>query len=200
MLRDESEPDQADSPAAVDLVWWRIPALSTEVPRRHGVGWAASNGSRNGTQLIESEHLRLSRQQVETRLLAHLADDHSDLEHDDPDQPDPALRLQPVHERWEDVDPRVRLLADGHRVVRLDLADHFGHDVLAGLAVEIRGRGIAARVAVGTLLDQDQTRASLAWAENQLASFTDELDETQLLAMGWSNPAPSRWQRLQRTG
>lgn len=174
-----------EPPLQNDVVWWRNESRSTDIPRRHAVGWSTLDASHQGLCLIDSEHLRLSREQVETHLAAQL----------------PvglwngfALgRLTPAYEGWSGLDPAVRIIADGHQVASLDLQQHYGQGCRAGVAAELRGQGFDARVVYDGTLAQRERSECLSWAERQLSAFR-ALDPAHLRERGWTQTAPSRWQ------
>lgn len=159
------------------VVWWRDESNSTDVPRSHSIGWSTSNAASHGHIIIASEHLRLSRNQVETQLRAELGD------HD----------FCPAHECWTDLEPAARIVANGHSLHTTDLRHHYGPDADAGVAAELRGRGIAARIVLDHHLTPDEQREHLTWAEQQLNVFR-ALDPAGLTAHGWSCATSSRWQ------
>ena len=171
------------APAPVVLFWWRNPQLDTDVPRRHGVGWATADGTDHGHHAIPSEHLHLHAHQIQQHLAAHL---HPRLGH---------LQLRPAREQWAELDPAVRILADGGRVVTFDLQTPYGPHAVAAVAVEIRGRGVATLTVLDQQLPPERRPSILAWAETQIRNFPT-LTDHDLHNTGWSQKTPSRWQHL----
>lgn len=165
----------ADGP---QVLWWRDAAGDVDVPRGHGVGWATRDGSEHGRVTLASEHLRLDADQVSTLLARELG----------------SGGFQQLAHAKDSVSPAVRLYAAGHVLVELDLADHFGPECVVGVAVELRGHGIAARVAHRPGLTQTERDAALSWAEAQIQSFLVLSQESALDANGWTQISPSRWQ------
>src|SRR3954454_20570383 len=80
----------------------------------------------------------------------------------------------------------MRLSGDGHLVVERDLASHFGPDCVVGVPVELRGRGIAARVAVHPHLLHAPRDAALPLAHSQIDPFLDTSREASLDQHGWT--------------
>src|SRR4051812_6245027 len=181
------EPDRDAAPARQRrhdvLGWWRDEAHSTDVPRRHAIGWSTTDASRHGHCIIDSEHLRLSPEQIENHLT-------SDLGAEVADRP-----LQPAYTCWDDVDPAVRIIAGGHQLLRFDLQRHYGQNCLAGVTGELRGQGIAARIVLDSTLTKPEEYESLVWAEQRLNTFR-ALDSRALQDRGWTQTTPGRWQIL----
>lgn len=174
-----SPSDEAEGSANDPQVfWWRDATGDVEVPRGHGVGWATRDGAQHGRLTLVSDHLRLDASQITTRLANELGG---------------ANFGQLDHER-ESVSPAVRLYAAGHVVAELDLVGHFGVDCVVGVAVELRGRGIAARIAHQRGLSQTERDTALRWAEVHVDDFLRASRESALEATGWTQMAPSRWQ------
>lgn len=165
------------------VLWWRDAARDVDVPRGHGVGWATRDGSEHGRLTLASEHLRLDADQITTLLASTLG----------------SGSFQQLAHAKDSVSPAVRLYAAGHVLVELDLTDHFGPDCVVGVAVELRGQGIAARVAVQPGLTQAERDAALAWAVAQVNDFLAASQESSLDTHGWTQMAPSRWQTTART-
>lgn len=172
---DEAASSSANKPR---VLWWRDGTGDVEVPRGHGVGWATEDGAQHGRLTLVSDHLRLDASQIMTRLADELG----------------AADLEQLDHVSESVSPAVRLYAAGHVVAELDLADLFGKDCAVGVAVELRGRGVAARIAHQPGLSQAERDAALLWAEAKIDEFGRASRESALEAMGWTQMAPSRWQ------
>ena len=162
-------------------MWWRDEVSSTEARRGHVVGWSTTDGSKSGRCTIDSDHLRLSRQQIETHLSTR-------LEAEVADRP-----LQPAYERWDDLNPAVRIMAGGHQLVAFDLQRHYGPECVAGVSAELRGQGIAARVVLACSLLRDEKEENLVWAEHQLSMFRT-MHPQHLREHQWTEITPSRWQ------
>ena len=137
------------------VLWWRDAGSDVEVPRGHGIGWASADGSHHGRVTLTSEYLRLDSAQIEVLLASRLGES----------------QYEQLSEATPDVAPGVLLYAAGHTLAELDLADHFGADCVVGIAVELRGRGIAARVAVQSHLAHAPRDAALSWALTQIEDF-----------------------------
>lgn len=174
-----SPSDEAEGSANDPQVfWWRDATGDLEVPRGHGVGWATQDGAQHGRMTLISDHLRLDASQITTRLADELG----------------ATDFQQLDLARTSVPPAVRLYAAGHVVAELDLVGHFGVDFVVGVAVELRGRGIAARIAHQAGLSQAERDAALRWAEVHVDDFLRASRESALEATGWTQMAPSRWQ------
>lgn len=174
----------ASSPAdEPPVLWWRDTAGDVDVPRGHGVGWAARDGSKHGRLTLASEHVRLDVDQIAALLTDEVGTGD----------------FQQLARATGSVSPAVLLYSAGHVVVELDLADHFGPDCVVGVAVELRGHGIAARVAVRPGLAQPERDAALAWAVARVDGFLTASRESSLDAHGWTQTTASRWQIIART-
>lgn len=166
------------------VVWWRQTVTALEVPRSHRIGWSVLGDGRRGVLTVMSPHLRLDRGLIERELSAALTSELGT-----------AVRVMPVAECVDQLDPATRLAVAGHTLFEADLASTFGLDVIAGVTAELLGKGVSARVVVEATLSVPIRAAVLEWAEAAIDQFV-QCNGDELLTAGWQQLTSTRWQLL----
>lgn len=163
------------------IVWWRSPDTSTPP---HTVSWLQVQGTANGTVPVETELL------LDPAGVADLvtADCYHQTGLTEP------LTVLPAHDAWTVLTARQRLQIRGADVQTLDLADAYGIDVLAGVAVNDKRTLVVVEETLGHRIAERMYE----WAEHQL-DLLPTIPLSTRPSAGWRQLRTDGWQILARS-